>query len=124
MPLNATTNRTYSGIVHFAAESFGAALEGRVGGGTMAVDSRHPGCIENRWKFVDGCEYDGKVTSVLFRGKTLLYVRNNLNQFVGGRYIAMTSSSSPSGPFAPMQLIRIAGYADQRSHAKINHRSR
>ena len=64
-------------LVHFEAASFTAALEGRlrVQGGTMVVSSHHPGCIENRWKFMDGCEYDGKVTSTLFRGKTLLYVR-------------------------------------------------
>ena len=79
----------------------------------QALESRHPGCIEMRWKFNQGCEYDGKVASTVFRGNILLYVRNNMNEFGGDRFVGVTSAPShaPAGPFRPMQLITIQGYS-------------
>ena len=88
----------------------------------VIMSGAHPGCLECRREFAsNGCEFDGKISIVRFRGRYHVYARANMKLDGGGRFVqaASTVASSdtlPKGehlarsPYAPFARIRIGGY--------------
>ena len=73
---------------------------------------RYPNC---------GCEYDGRLSVLWFKGKLLLYARANVKPRGGGRYVQLAIASSESSDtgcaeqsgsksFGPFSLINLMGY--------------
>ena len=79
----------------------------------LILNGFHPGCVECRRGTYGACEFDGKLSVVKFRGRVLIYARANLEAEGGGRYVQFTASEGddPLGPYRPLRLIDIAGYA-------------
>ena len=50
--------------------------------GYVIDGSRKDGCIENRGHgkgmFAHGCEFDGKLSAVVHKGRTFIYARGNM----------------------------------------------
>lgn len=51
--------------------------------------ARETGCVERRSRVGPDCEFDGKLSLVRWRGRTLLYARANIAEY-GGRHVQMT----------------------------------
>lgn len=78
-------------------------------------DKRTTGCVEERPR--EGCEYDGKISSVKLHGRTLVFTRSNLNS-AGGRHVQMASSADGHGSWARFQQLTFSGYTT-RAHNNI-----
>ena len=78
-------------------------------------DKAQTGCVEARAR--DSCEYDGKLSSVRLRGRTLVFTRSNLNS-TGGRHVQVTRSTDGARGWSRFEQIRLAGYAT-RAHNNI-----
>ena len=73
---------------------------------------RHAGCTERRTAWRGVCQYDGKMSAVRFRRKTLLYARANANPCCGGRAVQVASARTPEGPFGPLELVTFRGLSE------------
>jgi hypothetical protein len=62
--------------------------------------------------FGNACEFDGKMSLSPFRGTYLLYVRANLKENGGGRFVQVAQSiaDDPGSAYSPFTLLSIAGY--------------
>ena len=56
------------------------------------------------------CEYDGKVSVVVFKGRVLLFTRSNLSPHGGSRYVQVTRSAA-AGEAAAGWSARAAGWS-------------
>jgi len=80
------------------------------------------GCLECRRAFVNnGCEFDGKISVVKFRGRYIVYGRANMKAGGGGRFVqaaaTVATAEGPQkgkhdvgGPYGPFSRIHIGGY--------------
>jgi hypothetical protein len=91
------------------------------------LQGTHAGCVEQRPWFKPSCEFDGKLSVTVFRGRVWLYVRANIvgeglsgsdKGTFGGRYVQVTSASAKDFEvrggrdiaWAPFQLLGILDY--------------
>lgn len=92
-------------------------LEARPGGAvsiswstpSLVLDgSPASGCVEARSNVGTNCEFDGKLSVVRWRGRTLLYARANVAE-CGGRHVQMTSSADGVRDWSRWQLLEFEG---------------
>ena len=57
-----------------------------------------------------GCEFDGKLSAVRFRGKVLLYGRANINARSGARHVQVAAALASGAPFGPFDLVSFVHY--------------
>ena len=79
---------------------------------SLILTGRHPGCREQYIKYSPVCYFDSKLSVAYFRGRFLIYVRANMFEGGGGRFVQATQSlgGNLNGPFGPFQLLNISGY--------------
>ena len=91
IPLFVPTNEPYRGVEFFVASDRAAATTEATTGWDRLGDARvpgdHGGCVERRATFGGLCEFDGRVSLALFKGRLLLYARANTNPRGGGRWV-------------------------------------
>ena len=67
-----------------------------------------PGCVEKRKiRLRHVCEYDGKLSVVVFRERLMLYARSNLGAEGGARHVQVTSMRG--GRWTPFRQIAVEG---------------
>ena len=79
---------------------------------TLAIRGDHAGCVDRRLRTgYRGCEYDGRLSVVHFRGRHWLYARANLRECAptGGRFVHVATSAD-ARQWSPFQLLTIDGY--------------
>ena len=65
-------------------------------------DGHHGGCVERRRDWGYWCQYDGKLSLTVFKGKLFLYARANLAEVRGGRFVQVAVADDPLAPsFSP-----------------------
>ena len=87
------------------------------------MDSFHHGChsgLDKTWQTSTGsvhchggncgCRFDTKASFVEWKGKVLLFTRQNLHEH-GGRFTAVAEAPAPEGPWGELQLIELGGYS-------------
>ena len=67
--------------------------------------SPESGCVERRRQIGTSCEFDGKLSVVSWRGRTLLYARANVAD-CGARHVQVTSSADGQSGWSRWQLLR------------------
>ena len=78
----------------------------------LAIRGDHAGCVDRRLRTgYRGCEYDGRLSVVHFRGRHWLYARANLRECAptGGRFVHVATSVD-ARQWSPFQLLTIDGY--------------
>ena len=74
------------------------------------VDGRHGDCLEKRWKFKAGCEFDGRVVPVRFKHRFWLFVRANMDNVSGARHVQVVSSADGISRWSSYRKLEFADY--------------
>lgn len=82
----------------------------------LVIDGRHPGCKEAFNRYAPICYFDSKMSLAAFRGRYLVYARENTVAGGGGRFVQVSFSTAAeaAGPYGPFERITIEGYTKIR----------
>ncbi|KAJ1462860.1 hypothetical protein M885DRAFT_556556 [Pelagophyceae sp. CCMP2097] len=69
----------------------------------VVIRGDHPGCVDRRAGYGGRCQFDGKLSAAMLKGRLLLYARSNLVEGHGGRFV--------QAPFRPVEIdgLRLGG---------------
>jgi len=80
----------------------------------VVIRGDHPGCVDRRAGYGGRCQFDGKLSAAMLKGRLLLYARSNLVEGHGGRFVQVTHTDTPEklvrdgdaawAPFRPVEI--------------------